>query len=270
MVVHAVVEVDLETFEVGIEDKVHNARDRVRTVHRRSTAGQHIDALDQSSGDEVDVGSRSGRRARRHAAAVDQDQRTLWPETAKVEGGDTACAVGDVTALGSEHLRQRVDEIFHAGRTGEGEFLGGHDGDGAGRFQVRRTQTGAGDDNRLARLFSLCGAIGGNVGILRVGRSGDSQGDDGSCRTSLEKRVLLHGGLPPLGLTKSIYTSNVKGARQNRAGALSDLPNAPCLCAVQTQFARTRPLARRVLRICNSLKLNNRAREPGILSLLPA
>ena len=53
--------VDAETAEVGVHDEVDDARDGVGTIDRRSTAGQHVDALDQRRRDEVDV---------RHVAAA--------------------------------------------------------------------------------------------------------------------------------------------------------------------------------------------------------
>ena len=79
--------VETKTVEIGIHDEVDDARDRVRTVHRRCAAGEDFDALQHRSGDNVDVARLGGRLriARREAAAVDQGQRALRAEIAKVD-----------------------------------------------------------------------------------------------------------------------------------------------------------------------------------------
>ena len=56
MLLEVVAGVDLHTLEMGVENEVHHARYRVRTVHRGGTTGEDVDALDQRRGNLVDVG----------------------------------------------------------------------------------------------------------------------------------------------------------------------------------------------------------------------
>src|SRR5690606_39241237 len=65
-----------EAFEVGIEDEVRHAADRIRAVRGRCTARYDLDTVDQRSRNHCDV---HGARllAADHAAAVEQSQRSV-------------------------------------------------------------------------------------------------------------------------------------------------------------------------------------------------
>src|SRR4029077_16351465 len=100
--------------EVRVEDEVHNTRDRVGTVHRRSTAGQHVHALNQVWRNLVDVravGTAAGpghaaRAARLHASSVDQHFRALRTQATQTNGGGAEGGDGVSGTLLSSHLGQ--------------------------------------------------------------------------------------------------------------------------------------------------------------------
>ena len=77
--------IDLEALKLVIQDEVDHACHRVGTVHGRSTAGQNIDALDQTSRNLADI-NRKG-RTRLHALPVDQDQGAVVAQIAQASGG---------------------------------------------------------------------------------------------------------------------------------------------------------------------------------------
>src|SRR5207245_9102583 len=56
VIVKAAVDVDLEALEAVVHDEVHDARDRIRTVDGRCSAGQQPTPLDQRRRDLVEVG----------------------------------------------------------------------------------------------------------------------------------------------------------------------------------------------------------------------
>src|SRR3546814_6686285 len=115
-----------------VEDEVDNARDRVRTIDRRGTAGQHVDPVNERGRNDVDVGGRRAGVARQQTAAVHQHQGALRTEAAKVDGRGAGRAVVDIAARAGEDLRQRVDEVFRPGDALELNFLVVDDGDRAG------------------------------------------------------------------------------------------------------------------------------------------
>ena len=121
---HTGLDVDLETFEIALGDEVHHSGDRIRAVHRRGAGGNHIDALDQRRRDDIDVDRRVERTAEGQSFAVQEHQRSLGVETAQVEAGDTARAVGHLRGLVYEHVGQQVDDFFDAGHAAVGNFLG--------------------------------------------------------------------------------------------------------------------------------------------------
>ena len=55
VLVEVVAGIDPDALEVGVENEVHHARDRVRPVHRGSAARQHVHPLDERGGNLVDV-----------------------------------------------------------------------------------------------------------------------------------------------------------------------------------------------------------------------
>ncbi len=127
IVVHerACLGVNSEPAVVGVHDEVDDAGHGVRTVDRRSTAGQHVDTLDDRRRHEVDVRNvaAGGRVARLQTTAVEQHQGAVLPKPAKVDCRGAGRAVRYVRTLGGERLRQRVDQIFGAGRALKLDFL---------------------------------------------------------------------------------------------------------------------------------------------------
>src|SRR5690242_2113095 len=47
--------IDTNAVELGVQDEIHDAGDRVRTVDRCGATGEHFDALDERSRHDVDV-----------------------------------------------------------------------------------------------------------------------------------------------------------------------------------------------------------------------
>ena len=156
VVVNRILSVELEAFEIRIDDEVDNASHSVGTVHRGSTARKHVNTLEHGGRDYVDVSSRRRRVTRDETTAVDENERPLGAETAKVQSGRTRRAVGDVRALTCENLRKRVDEIFDAGRTGLSDFCRRNDCDRACRFKIGLTDTRAGNDDYLISHNVFC------------------------------------------------------------------------------------------------------------------
>ncbi len=140
-----------DAFEVAIHDEVHDAGHGVRTVHRRRTAGQHLDALNERGGDLVQVGRFRADAARLQATAVDQHQRPGRAQAAQVDGGEAGGRVHRVGVEARRDLRKRVQQVFHTGRTREVEFFGVNRRHGAGRDQVRVQDTGAGHQDGVVR-----------------------------------------------------------------------------------------------------------------------
>src|SRR5690606_30599976 len=51
----AVLQIELDAFEVPFQNEIDHAGDGVRTVDRRGATGDHFDALDRGGGNRVDV-----------------------------------------------------------------------------------------------------------------------------------------------------------------------------------------------------------------------
>ncbi len=121
----------LEAFEIVLEDEVDDARDGVRTVHRRRTAGDDVDPLDKAGRDGADIDHARGRGSG-NALAVDQDQGALRPETTKIEGREGfAALVVRHAGVARDDLRKLVQQGFDGNRSGQVELLGSHGRDGA-------------------------------------------------------------------------------------------------------------------------------------------
>src|SRR5690606_6836413 len=73
------------------KDEVDDARDRVRTVNGRCTAGHNVDALDQADRDLRDVGHAGGGRSR-ETLTIQQDERTTRAKATQVEGCEVFAA----------------------------------------------------------------------------------------------------------------------------------------------------------------------------------
>src|SRR5690606_34931317 len=176
------------TVEVVAQVEVGHAGKGVRTVHRRGAAGDDIDAVEQEGRNGVEVGDL--RRIEEHvAAAVDQHQVPLRAQAAQVEGGDAAArVVGEGRRAGND-LRQRVDDVFDGGRTGQREFLVLDDRQRAGRGEVAAQDARAGDDDGFA-LFdgSSAGRARIRLGGVRIGFR-RNRGFDAIVGASLRLRV---------------------------------------------------------------------------------
>lgn len=155
----AVLDRALEPLELGVEDEVDDAGDRIRTISGRRTTGHHVDTLDQRLRDDVRVGG-ADIAGRRQALAVEQQQRFDLAQGAKVEivaGTRLARLAGcDVRAGGLEELR-------HGRKTG-GETLRRllQKFDRADHRHRRRRLIAVGDDARardedFARFVDLRG-----------------------------------------------------------------------------------------------------------------
>ena len=169
MVVDAALRLEAHALEVLLHDEVDHARDGVRAVGGRGAAREHVDAVDECCGDEVEVDRGIARIARLHALAVDQHERTRSTQAAQVDGGGTGRAVGEVAALVGEHLRQAVEEILDAGRALRLDLDRADGGDRAGAGQVRRADARAGD----LHAVQLDGAFGFRGDGRSLGKRGD-------------------------------------------------------------------------------------------------
>ena len=100
---------ELDALEVIVELEIDDAGNRIRAVDGGRAAGQHIDAIDQRRGNDVDVGTVITLRTRvaiAQSIAVDQDQGALGIEAAQIHRRRGAgAAVDDVAALIGKHLR---------------------------------------------------------------------------------------------------------------------------------------------------------------------
>ena len=179
-----------EAFDL-LETEVHNASQRVRTVHGRGAAGHDVDGLDQELRDGVEVDHLVGVE-RDPAAAVDQHQGTGRAEAAQVESGSAVTRVVREGGGARNDLRQRVQHVFNVDRTRELEFLGGDNRDRSGGFDVALLNARTGDDDEA---FVLSGGVGG-FGVLRIG--GSSEHGTGHERAREERSLVETSHFSPL------------------------------------------------------------------------
>ena len=78
--------------EVTLGDEVHNTRDSVSTISGRRTTGQHVNALNQSEWDVVQVET-TLQVSRNNATAVQKDDVAVRAQTTQVDERVTAVAV---------------------------------------------------------------------------------------------------------------------------------------------------------------------------------
>ena len=140
MVVAVAVVLELNALEVVVHDEVHHPCDRVRTVNGGRAAGQHLDPLDQRSGNVVQVGRPVQRAARRQPAPVDQHQSAGRTQVAQVDRGGSRRSVADVAAVVGGGLRQPVDDVFDRGQALDRDVATGDLGDRAGTGQIGRNR----------------------------------------------------------------------------------------------------------------------------------
>src|SRR5256885_6890225 len=102
-----------QALKVLLQDKVHHTGDRVGPVHRRGTAGENLDAVDQEDGNLIKIRRRrcNGciRRTLTEPASVEQHQRAVWTQTTQVGGRDTARR-GEAAGAVTQVLTQVVAE----------------------------------------------------------------------------------------------------------------------------------------------------------------
>src|SRR3546814_6143448 len=79
------VERHAETVEIILEDDVDHARDGVRTINRRCTAGDYFDALDQVGVDRIEVDRGAVGGAGDAALAVDEHERAVRAATGEID-----------------------------------------------------------------------------------------------------------------------------------------------------------------------------------------
>ena len=187
----AVVGINPQAFEIGVHDEVDDTGHGVGTIGRRSTAGQHVNALDHRGRHEVKIGGRAGNVARHQAAAVDQHQGALRAEAAQIDRGGTGGTVRQGRGLAGEHLRQRVQQIF--GTLGARLLDIGvtNRGNRRDRGQVGVLDAGPGDDEH--RLISRGSLIISRSGILCKSGGGEQcNANRKRCCTDPEVREFFH------------------------------------------------------------------------------
>jgi hypothetical protein len=170
VLVEPVLRVDADTFEVSVHDEVHDARDRIRAVHRGCAARQYFDALDERRGHLVQVGRPIAvlrRIAGHQAPSVDEYQRALRPEAAQVHGGRAGRTVRQVAAEIREGLRQVVDQILDASDAFDPDVLCTHRGHWADAGEVGVGNTRASDDDGTELGLVLVGGL-----LLVLGEGG--------------------------------------------------------------------------------------------------
>ena len=158
MIVEIVIGVELQPFEIFLQDEVDHARDRVRSIDRRGTAGQHVDALQQRCRDDARVLA----VLRAQALAVDQHQRALEAQAAQL---DALAPVGIVIGLlrVRRDLRQAVQHVLDVHRGLCADVGGGHRGDRRGGGDV-------GADDARARHDDIATRLRGRRRLARGGR----------------------------------------------------------------------------------------------------
>jgi hypothetical protein len=156
--------IELDALEVLLHYEVDDASRGVGAINGGGTAGHDIDALDHCRRNLVQVGRRirvfGVRIAGAQAPAVDQHQRSLWPEAAQVGSrhaagaGQRIVVVAQVGRRSDDVLRQRVQHLDGVSLTLQAHVLGRHGSDRAGGRQVgRHRDTGTRNDDfgELAR-----------------------------------------------------------------------------------------------------------------------
>ena len=162
---------------VALEDEVDDARNGVRTVNGRVAAGHEVDALQKFGRNGVRVDAIGARRRRDLAAAVNQHQRAVGTQTAKVEQVQTRGADrGGRVCLseGRTELRQAVQHVAERQFAGFEQVFRAH-----ARDRNRCVEVGTIEDARPGNdddtsVFGF-GAIRRSARVLRDRRHGTEQ-----------------------------------------------------------------------------------------------
>jgi hypothetical protein len=113
LVMVADAQVDGGVVDFLLEDEIDDAGNRIRTVHRRSAAGEDFDAIDHRGRNRGDVGEIAvaavSLRVIGDAASVDQDQRVVRTESAQIDRLRARRKAVRVLVVvdGAERLRER-------------------------------------------------------------------------------------------------------------------------------------------------------------------
>ena len=113
--------------KIVLHDEVHDTGHGVGAVGGRCAAGQHFDALNQLSRNQIDIRrgriDTTGRRTGRQAAAIHQHQCALGAEIAQLQRGDTGGLNGLTRRLVQRNRRYGRESVLYAGETGEPKLL---------------------------------------------------------------------------------------------------------------------------------------------------
>ena len=150
----AILGVGFDAFEIGLVNEVHNTGDRVRTVKRRSATGKDVNAFDELRRDHVKVDRGRTCNAADDPTAVDQNQRTVGAEVAKVDRGNTGTR-GKESRVGAAEGGRAENGVFeqhflNVGNTGIIDNLAIDDLERRGRLDRGRGDTRTGDDDGVA------------------------------------------------------------------------------------------------------------------------
>ncbi len=189
---------ELDAFEIVLEDEVDDAGHGVGAVNGRGTAGDQVNAFDQGDGDGVGV-DHAGQVEGNDATAVDQNQGPVGAQAAQVDGGAATRAVVDARADGRQGDRQVLDQFLDRERLVQRDFLGTDRGDGAGCLEAGLADARTGDDDVIDGRV-LAGVLGDRgEGAERHERGADENGRSLKALLGLsEGHVMLHGGCGPL------------------------------------------------------------------------
>ena len=170
------VEVQRDAFEVILEDEVHDAGKRVGTVNSGCTAGQHLNALDQRRRDVVDV-DRAALGRRNGARPIEQDQRPVGTEAAKVDRRRAVARVVRGAVKTWHHLRHGVEQLLGVHRGRQLDLIRAQRGDRSVCFEVGPADTATGHNDFFKLRFFSCGNL-----RQRDAADGTGQSNGTDCR----------------------------------------------------------------------------------------
>ena len=150
---------EFNAFKIVLQNKVDRARDGVRAIHCRGTAGDDVDPVKEGGRNAghidhaIDVVGRD-------PLTVDQDQVTLGPQSAQVDRRHARGAVVHIVPVAGLGDRQAADDLLDLSRLLQSDFLRADRRDRAGRGKARYGNPRAGDDDfvklRLVLRSGLC------------------------------------------------------------------------------------------------------------------
>jgi len=139
--------VELQAFEVSIEQEVEHAADGVRSIGRRGAASNRLDTGDERRRQQIEIDD--GRSVgRNYAAAIQQHQGAGRAQSAELDvrlAGQVRTVRRGVAQSGE--LRKIVDQTFDIDRPRRLKVFLGHGHDRAVGAVVLARDTRAGDDD---------------------------------------------------------------------------------------------------------------------------